>query len=327
MEVVTFLLIMGAVFGFGFAAAEHTRKRRNRLWSAAADALQLEFVPGTGFSGRPVLYGTLRGVPVNVNVRVYGSGKNQQTYTRVDAELPRDTPENLVISKEGFFSGVGKFFGGQDIQVGIPKVDDAFVIKANDEQDVAELMRHEGMLPPLVALCAQRGGIAGGQAWVEAYGFVEDQGKVGAMLDQVLDVVEATETALGHPSARALPDQRAPRLEPPPPPPVAEPEPVAEEDPLQKLTDRMLLRREREAILAQMTAPRVLTVEVLGTETPRDAEGLALVGKVGEVAVEVRYPIDRMDELEGVKKGDILAVMAHCTGWEDFRRRAVFAAH
>lgn len=327
MEVVTFLLMAGGVLGLCFAVGEHTRKRRNRLWSEAADALQLEFVPATGFSGKPVLYGTLRGVQVNVTVRVYGGGKNKQTYTRVDAELPRDTPENLVISKEGLFSGVGKLFGGQDIQVGIPKVDDAFIIKGSDEQDVAELMKHDGMLPPLVALCARRGGIAGGQAWIEAHGFVKDQGKVGAMLDQVLDVVEATETALGQPPATALPDQQAPRLEPPPTPPVAEPEPVAEEDPLQKLTDRMLLRREREAILAQMTDPRVLTVEVLGTETPRDAEGLALVGKVGEVAVEVRYPTDRVDEVEGVKKGDTLAVMAHCTGWEDFRRRAVFAAH
>ena len=329
MEIVSILLLTGIFLGGAFVLTEYTRKKRNRLWSAVADALHLEFVPATGLTGRPAIYGSQRGVQVNIDIRVYGNGKNQQTYTRVEAELPRETPEDLLISKEGFFSGVGKLFGVQDIQVGIPKVDEAFIIKGSNEHDVAHLMRQETMLPPLIQLCSQRGGVASGRAWIEIHGFVEDQRRLEVMLDQVLDVVAATEAVLDRPPARETPNRRKQSPEPheAPPPRASEPEPPVEEDPLQKLTDRMLLRRERQEILDQMADPRVLTVEVLGTETPRDAEGLALVGNVGEVAVEVRYPTDRRDELQGVKKGDTLAVMARCTGWEDFRRRVVFEAH
>ncbi len=139
MEIVSILLLTGIFLGGAFVLTEYTRKKRNRLWSAVADALHLEFVPATGLTGRPAIYGSQRGVQVNIDIRVYGNGKNQQTYTRVEAELPRETPEDLLISKEGFFSGVGKLFGVQDIQVGIPKVDEAFIIKGRATKVPTEL--------------------------------------------------------------------------------------------------------------------------------------------------------------------------------------------
>jgi hypothetical protein len=61
------------------------------------------------------------------------------TYTRMRA--PYVNPEGLrfTIYRKGIFSELGKLLGMQDIVVGDPKFDEAFIIKGNDEGKVCGL--------------------------------------------------------------------------------------------------------------------------------------------------------------------------------------------
>lgn len=324
MEVVGVLLLGGTVFVAIIALSLAWRKKKIAAWTAHAADLGLDLSDGGSF-GHPEMMGRYRGHLVSLGIRVYGSGKHKQTYTRASATLPRETPAGLAVSNEGFFSGVGKLFGAQDIQVGDPMVDEAFVIKGQDEGGVSALMRHEGLFNPLKSLCSGRGGIANGEAWSEAHGWVSEGYALRSQLDDVCDVADAVSEGLGRPAPGLKPK---PQLPPPdmeslhrPPPPAAELPPP---DPLQKLADRMLLRREREEILALLTEPRVLDLVVEGVENTRGGSGRSLMGTVGAVAVELRYPAERAEELSELKRGDRIGLLARCTGWEDFTRRTVF---
>lgn len=332
MEAALVVLMMGGGFALIVFIAQWSRKRNNERWLGASQRLKLQFEPATGF-GRPRMWGTYRGHPVTLDVRVYGSGKSQKTYTRAEVNLSSDLPRGLAVSNEHFFSGVGKFFGSQDIQVGNPALDDAFVIKGDNEHEVRALFASAGLLHPLQMLCNQRGGVSGNAAWVEIFGFIHDTNKMALMLDQVVDAAQAFDKALGAPPPPTRlpedvpveePTTRAARplglVPPAPPQPAAEPP----EDPLQRLAERMLMRRERLEILETLTDPRSLQVDVTALEDTRETAGRSLVGMVGKVAVEVRYPPDREHEVSDLTRGDQVSVNARCTGWEDFRRRAVF---
>jgi hypothetical protein len=348
MEAALVVLMMGGGFGLIFFIAQWSRKRNNERWMAASQRLKLQFEPATGF-GRPRMWGTYRGHPVTLDIRVYGSGKSQKTYTRAEVNLSSELPRGLAVSNEHFFSGVGKFFGSQDIQVGKPALDDAFVIKGDNEHEVRALFASAGLLHPLQKLCNQRGGVSGNAAWVEIFGFIHDANKMSLMLDQVVDVAQAFDKALGAPPPPTLvpedthvpvertpppeiPRQPAPPIpstrtatSPPPLRPASRSAPAKPpEDPLQRLAERMLMRRERLEILETLTDPRSLQIEVTTVEDTREADGKSLVGTVGKVTVEVRYPPDRGHEIEGMTRGDQVGLTARCTGWEDFRRRAVF---
>lgn len=68
-----------------------------------------------------------------------GSASYQQAYTRVRAPfIPRDDLKFSVYRK-GLLSSIGKLFGAQDIVVGDPVFDDAFIIKGNDEYKIQSL--------------------------------------------------------------------------------------------------------------------------------------------------------------------------------------------
>jgi hypothetical protein len=54
---------------------------------------------------------------------------------------PYVSPEGFrfSVNRKGFFSDLGKLLGMQDIEVGEPDFDEAFIIKANDEGKVCAL--------------------------------------------------------------------------------------------------------------------------------------------------------------------------------------------
>lgn len=55
--------------------------------------------------------------------------------------LLSSTPEGFrfTIHRKGFFSDLGKLLGMQDIEVGDPEFDEAFIIRGNDEERVRAL--------------------------------------------------------------------------------------------------------------------------------------------------------------------------------------------
>lgn len=55
------------------------------------------------------------------------------TYTQMRAPYVNKDGFRFTIYRRGFFSDLGKFFGMQDVEIGEPEFDDAFIIKGADE--------------------------------------------------------------------------------------------------------------------------------------------------------------------------------------------------
>jgi hypothetical protein len=79
-----------------------------------------------------------REYPVVVSAR-QGS-RYQPPETKVHIELTKPASSAVSIYHESLASRIGKAFGSQDIQVGIDEFDNAFMVKADDEQYVRTLV-------------------------------------------------------------------------------------------------------------------------------------------------------------------------------------------
>ena len=122
------IIVVGGVIGLIVWGAIHQKKvRQNWMMFAQKNGLQIQ-----GSTNRPTIIGWLGPVHITLNTVVRGSGKNRTTYTQYHATINAPMPQGLVLYKEGFFSKVGKVFGGQDVEIGDPSIDQAFIIKAGD---------------------------------------------------------------------------------------------------------------------------------------------------------------------------------------------------
>ena len=67
-------------------------------------------------------------------------GKGSTTYTRMRAPYINPDGFQFDIYRKGIFSDIGKWFGRQDVTVGLPEFDEAFVILANDGGRLRKLL-------------------------------------------------------------------------------------------------------------------------------------------------------------------------------------------
>jgi hypothetical protein len=132
------LLLFGgfAVFvGFVYLRRQHAKGG----WSTFADLHDVRFSP-PGLFGDFLMRGDYRGESIRVETVKRGHGRSKKTYTQYTVELPSSVPMGLLLYDEGLFSKLGKMFGGQDIQVGRPDLDSAFIIRGGHEQEVREFL-------------------------------------------------------------------------------------------------------------------------------------------------------------------------------------------
>ena len=138
MSGLVFLAIIGVAI-MAITIGVNQSKKTNEAWAAVARQLQLVFQPGQIFS-RPRISGIHKGCAVLVTTFSKGSGKNQTTYTRFRVSYPHSLDLGLRLTKQGMLSGIGKFFGTQDIEVGDEGFDDAIVVKGRDPERVKEFL-------------------------------------------------------------------------------------------------------------------------------------------------------------------------------------------
>lgn len=67
---------------------------------------------------------------------------SQSTYTRMRSPYISQGNFSFKLYREGIFSGIGKFFGGQDIEIGDAFFDREFIIKSNRPETVTRLLSH-----------------------------------------------------------------------------------------------------------------------------------------------------------------------------------------
>ena len=76
---------------------------------------------------------------ITLDTYTVSTGKSSVTYTRMRAPYFNTEGFRFTIYRKGVFSGLGKMLGMQDIEVGDPEFDEAFIIQGNNEPRVQHL--------------------------------------------------------------------------------------------------------------------------------------------------------------------------------------------
>jgi hypothetical protein len=80
---------------------------------------------------------------VTLDTFMVSTGKTYITYTRMRAPYVNPDGFTFTIYRKGLFSELGVLLGMQDVTVGYPEFDEAFVIKGNDEQKLRRLFSNQ----------------------------------------------------------------------------------------------------------------------------------------------------------------------------------------
>ncbi len=111
---------------------------------------------------------------VTLDTYKVSTGKSSITFTRMRA--PYVNPDGFIfaIYRKGVFSTIGKWLGMQDVCVGQPEFDEAFIIKGNDEWKLRRLFSNERLRQLISAqpdirfyVNNRHGGVWGGKPFPE----------------------------------------------------------------------------------------------------------------------------------------------------------------
>lgn len=111
---------------------------KDEAWRRLGEEAGVEFVEGGFWKGSKV-QAQVGPWTVTLDTYTVHTGHAHFTYTRMRA--PYVNPEGLrfTVYRKGLFSELGKLLGMQDVEVGDPEFDGAFIVKGTDESRVREL--------------------------------------------------------------------------------------------------------------------------------------------------------------------------------------------
>jgi hypothetical protein len=108
------------------------------IWRQLSDQIGGDFVQ-TGFLKTPKVEVHHKEWTITLDTFTESTGETSQTYTRMRAPYVNKDGFRFTIYRKGFFSEFGKLLGMQDIEIGEPEFDAAFIIKGNDVTMVRNL--------------------------------------------------------------------------------------------------------------------------------------------------------------------------------------------
>ncbi len=116
---------------------------KDEIWTQIATDIGGEFIEG-GFWGKDVLiykHGEWQILlDTYTTTALAGQVTTTTTYTRMRAPFINKDGLYFEISREGFFSTIGKLFGLKDIEIGDPAFDEQFEIKGNNPEKIKLLL-------------------------------------------------------------------------------------------------------------------------------------------------------------------------------------------
>lgn len=80
------------------------------------------------------------------------NGDSGQTYTRVRAIFRAKDDLRFRIYRKSIFSGLGKALGMEDLEVGMPPLDEAYIVQSNSIGKVQSLLIRNEIAGPLITL-------------------------------------------------------------------------------------------------------------------------------------------------------------------------------
>ncbi|MCF6227403.1 MAG: hypothetical protein L3J82_01890 [Planctomycetes bacterium] len=206
--IIVFLIIAGIVVAIIIASIGH-KKKVQEAWTAIAAKYRLKYMGNT--SGG--LSGNVNGIFCNVSTVTRGSGKNRSTYTVYTAYVGASLPNGLSLTREGFFSKVGKMFGGQDIQTGDRRLDDSLIIKGQDVSGIIRLLTIPQVRDALMYFIARHPGmvVTGGSLYFEEHGTATKSDRMSAAIDDLVYMSKTLEAGVSGPAPQPVPVSREPK--------------------------------------------------------------------------------------------------------------------
>ena len=111
---------------------------KEEVWRRLCEEIGAEFVEGGFWKGSKV-QAHVGPWTVILDIHTVSSGHSHVSYTRMRAPYVNPEGFRFTIYRKGLFSELGKLLWMQDIEVGHPEFDEAFIIKGNDDDKVRTL--------------------------------------------------------------------------------------------------------------------------------------------------------------------------------------------
>jgi hypothetical protein len=118
--------------------------KKDEVWRQLCQEIGATFVEGGAWKGNKV-QAVVGPWTVTLDSYTVSSQNSQVTYTRMRAPYVNPEGFRFTIYRKSVFSGLGKMLGMQDIEIGDPEFDEAFIIKGNNEPRVQHLLADRGL--------------------------------------------------------------------------------------------------------------------------------------------------------------------------------------
>jgi hypothetical protein len=203
-----FFAVVPAIVVLAFVLSYVMKQQQAKAWGELARQTGLMLRPGS-WTRPPAVTGGYKGFNVYLYTYTQGSGKHKVTYTSMVVYLPFMNRAHVRVTREGFLSSITKAFGSQDIHIGDPAFDGAYVIKSDTPEYVRDLLTPEirGMMlggNPDINFTVARGTVFHNRQGIE---------KNTALLRYILDLLAAIAARIVEieiPAHAQPPQQQAP---------------------------------------------------------------------------------------------------------------------
>ncbi len=186
------LIFFGVFIVFGLVTAQRARARR-KAWETFAAKSELDVAFGGGPKRPMALDGQRGGQPVHVVVERRGRGKQRRYFTVFRSLVVPELTLGLSLRREGFFERIA---GAVDVQLGVPELDRAWRIQANDREGARRLLLMPRVSAALLGLTRTgEGFISGSEVVLERRGIASSEAELSLGLDLVAGVAAALQGA------------------------------------------------------------------------------------------------------------------------------------
>jgi hypothetical protein len=114
---------------------------KEEIWRQLSEQIGGRFVDG-GIWKADKVEAAHREWTVTLDTYAVSTGKAVVIFTRMRAPYVNPDAFRFTIYRKSIFTGMGKLLGMQDIDIGVEDFDREFVVKANDEGKVRQLLMH-----------------------------------------------------------------------------------------------------------------------------------------------------------------------------------------
>jgi hypothetical protein len=174
---------------------------RAEVWQQFSDQIGGSFTSG-GFFGRDRVDANVGNWTVSLDSYVVSTGKSAVVYTRFRAPFSNSSGLRFSIHRANIFTGIGKALGFQDIAIGDPSFDNAFVVTGNNEMLTTQLLQDTKIRELLEAQPDVNFDVRGSDGWFGdklptgydelyflAYGTITDINRIEALFELFSEVL------------------------------------------------------------------------------------------------------------------------------------------